>query len=359
MTDIIEQYKKVVIQIGTPYSTGTGFYLKKPNLIITNEHVVRDNKEVLIEGSGVPRQMVKVLFFDPKYDTAFLGAPQNAELPEIKLGENAAIREGDKVMAIGHPLGLNFTATQGIVSNTSQIENGIRYIQHDASLNPGNSGGPLINSKGEVIGINTYIISEGENLGFSLPAQYLSETLDEYLKNRNGKTGARCQVCSNLIFEDQLTDGHCPVCGSEITLPGMLEDYQPTGIAKTIENILDKCGHAVQLSRQGTNYWEISQGSAKIQITYHEQTGLICGDALLCSLPKKNIKPLYEFILRQNYTLQGMGFSIREQDIVLSLLILDLHLNEETGITLFRRLFEQADYFDNILIEKYGALSQR
>ena len=80
------------------------------------------------------------------------------------------------------------------------------------------------------------------------------------------------------------------------------------------------------------------------------------GDASLCSLPKENINPLYEYLLKQNYEIEGLTFSIKENDIVLSLLIYDRYLNMDTGMKLFKYLFEKADYYDNILVDKYGAI---
>ena len=128
MKDIIDLYRNVVIQIATPYSTGTGFYLKESNLIVTNEHVVRDNAEVVVDGGSFPKQLVKVVFIDPKYDLAFLAAPQNSELPDVHLGTNKLLSEGDSILAIGHPLGLKYSATNGIVSNTRHDIGGILYI---------------------------------------------------------------------------------------------------------------------------------------------------------------------------------------------------------------------------------------
>ena len=80
------------------------------------------------------------------------------------------------------------------------------------------------------------------------------------------------------------------------------------------------------------------------------------GDASLCLLPKENIKPLYEYLLKQNHEIEGLTFSIKENDIVLSLLIYDRYLNMDTGMKLFQHLFQKADDYDNILVEKYGAI---
>jgi len=356
MKEVIDLYRSVVIQIATPYSTGTGFYLKEAGLIVTNEHVVRDNKEVVIDGELFEKQLVRVIFLDPKYDLAFLEAPEETGVPEVQLAMKKKLAEGDQIIAIGHPFGLRYTATQGIVSNTMHEVSGLFYLQHDAALNPGNSGGPLVDKDGHVVGVNTFIMREGDNIGFSLPVLYLQETIEEF-SQASGRIGVRCSSCANLVFEDTVEqDNYCPFCGAKVQLPDQVEAYEPVGVSKTIEDMLDQAGHDVQLSRRGPNNWEILQGSAKINISYYEKTGLITGDAYLCLLPKENIKPLYEYLLRQNYEIEGLTFSIKGQDIILSLLIYDRYLNVDTGMKLFQHLFEKADYHDNVLVEKYGAI---
>ncbi len=355
MKDIIERYRKIVVQIATPYSTGTGFYLKKPNLVVTNEHVVRGNRQVVVEGKGFENHLSRVLYTDPKYDLAFLEAKEPFEAPEVPLGLGVKVKEGDRVVAIGHPFGLKFTATQGIVSNTLHQNGDITYYQHDAALNPGNSGGPLINEGGEVLGVNTFVIRDGDNIGFCLPVTYLDQSIREYRRKAGNPIAARCAACSNLVFEGENQDQFCPHCGAQLKLPSEEEEYEAVGVAKTIESILENLGYDIALARRGPNYWEVQKGSAKIKVTYNEETGLVIGDAFLCQLPRKNIKPIYEYLLRQNYRTENLTFSVKGQDIILSLLIYDRYLNAQTGQKLFNHLFETADKHDNILVEQFGA----
>lgn len=355
MKEVIEQYREVVIQIATPYSTGTGFYLKDYNLVVTNEHIVRDNREVILQGGDLEKRLARVLYIDQTYDLAFLEMPDGAGLPAVQLATGREVHQGDPIIAVGHPFGLKYSATQGIISNTLHKSGNVNYYQHDAALNPGNSGGPLINHAGEVVGVNTFIIQAGDNIGFSLPVNYLHETLEEFTKEQ-GRQGVRCHSCSNIVYENTVENGYCPHCGAKVQLPADIEPYEPIGIAKTIEELLARLGFSVQLSRRGPNNWEVLQGSARISVSYHEKTGLITGEAYLCVLPKENIKPLYEYLLRQNYEMEGLNFSIKNQDIILSLLIYDRYLNIDTGMTLFQHLFERSDYYDNILVEEYGAL---
>ncbi|MFM8451194.1 MAG: trypsin-like peptidase domain-containing protein [Haliscomenobacter sp.] len=357
MREIIDRFREILIEIATPYSTGTGFFLKQAGLIITNEHVVRDNREVVILGARFPKQLVEVLFTDSRYDLAFLAAPTDVAFPDIHLATAATWAEGDSVIAIGHPFGLKFTATRGIISNIRHDMDGILYIQHDAALNPGNSGGPLVNLQGEIIGINTFIIQDGNSLGFSLPCLEIERALADF-QAAGGGVSARCGSCSNLVTSAEARDGYCPHCGARTLLADQAVPYEPLGVAQTIEAMLQESGHAVALARRGPSNWEIHQGSARIHISYYEQTGLISGDAYLCRLPGANIQPLYEFLLRQNYETEGLTFSVDDQDIILSLILFDRYLNTASGLRLFQHLFERADYYDNILVEQYGALWQ-
>ncbi|MCC7507125.1 MAG: trypsin-like peptidase domain-containing protein [Saprospiraceae bacterium] len=354
--DFVDNYRDVIVQIATPNSTGTGFYLKNPGLIVTNHHVVEGNRKAIVEGARFKKQLARVLYADRKYDLAFLEGPGDhiADLPEVRLGIGKALRERDPVTALGHPFGLKFSVKTGVVSNTREMLNSIPYLHIDAALNPGNSGGPLVDNEGEIVGVNTFVIRDGDNIGFSLPVQFLSETLGEF-KAANTDNASRCTGCGNVVTTQTVDNQHCTFCGHRIQLPGNVEEYVPSGVSRTIEAIIAQTGHDVALSRGGPNAWEIRQGSARINIAYHDRTGLMTADAILCELPKTNIKPLYEYLLRENYAHEGITFSVHEQDIVLSLLIYDRYLNEESGLRLLQTIFEKADHYDNILVEQFGA----
>ena len=359
MKTIIEKYKDIVVQIGTPYSVGTGFYLKEEDIIVTNEHVIRDNREVTLDGRGFGRCTSKVLFIDPLYDLAFLEANDalREQANSVEINSSKKLVQGELVVAVGHPFGYEYTATQGIISNTNHVENNIGYIQHDAALNPGNSGGPLINEAGKVIGINNFIVKDGQSVGFSLPIHHLKTSIEEF-RTKENETAARCMTCSNIVFESNVKKDYCPHCGSKVTLPIKINDYEPSGISQTVESFITILGHDVKLCRMGPAHWIIKEGSARIKLYYNEKLGMIFGDAYLCYLPKQDISPIYHFLLKENNTLEGLCFSVPEnsKDIVLSLFIYDRYLNEQTGRELFFNLFKMADHYDNILIEKFGAV---
>jgi serine protease Do len=265
------------------------------------------------------------------------------------------VKDGDPVVAIGHPYGLNYTATQGSISRVDRVQQGIHYIQTDTAINPGNSGGPLVNGSGQVIGVNTFIIKGGDNLGFALPVAALKDALDQYLPVR-GEVAIRCPSCTTLVMATTLDSGeYCPSCGTKVDFPKADDGETPvSGIAKKIEDILEKLGSSAELARNGNNRWEVEEGSAKIRITYNPENYFIISDAHLCQLPKQNIGTLYTFLLQENYKLEGSLFSLNGDNIVLSSLMYDLDLSVEDGERAFKRLFEKADHYDKVLVEQYG-----
>ncbi|TND09175.1 MAG: peptidase S1 and S6 chymotrypsin/Hap [Bacteroidetes bacterium] len=355
--EIIEQYDKAIVQIATPTGTGTGFFLRDHNIIVTNRHVIDGNIDVVVSGKTFKKTLTQVLFRDPVHDLAFLRVPENIDLAHVRLAPRENLpRQGDTVVAIGHPYGLKYTATQGIVSKSDRVYNNVNYLQVDAAINPGNSGGPLINAEGQVVGVNTFIIANGDNLGFALPVKHLHETIEEYVP-KAGRNSMRCNSCSVIVAEDELDGEYCPNCGNKINENEYKpKPYLPAGVRKTIESILEKNGKDVRLTRIGANSWDIEEGSALIKIDYNTQNRFIYADATLCQLPKQNIAVIYEFLLRENYKLDGMLFSINGQNIMLSLLVFDDDLTVDTGSILFGNLFKMADHYDNILIEQHGAI---
>jgi serine protease Do len=354
---IIELYRPAIIQIATQTSTGTGFYVKEFDLIVTNEHVVGRNAEVTIAGRNFERRLGRVWYTDKKHDLAFLQPPEDVNIPEIKLGNYDDVKDGGVVVAIGHPFGLNYTATQGVISKADRVRDGIKYIQIDAAINPGNSGGPLVAKNGEVIGVNSFIIRGGDNLGFALPVSYLREALQLYVPYR-GEPSTRCHSCDTLVTASNIdATKYCPFCGTEVKLPQMPEkEAKPVGVAKTVEDILKELGKDVKLARDSVNNWTVKQGAAKIKINYNPDNFFVAGDAYLCLLPTETtaIKPLYQFLLEENHHLDGLVLSCVKQSIVLSCIMYDLDMTKEAGVAMFRNLFQKAEEYDKLLEEKFG-----
>ncbi len=169
-------------------SLGSGFIINKDGYILTNNHVVGDATEIKVKLSDGREFMAKVVGKDPPTDVALIRlekAPH--DLPTVALGDSDALEQGDFVLALGNPFGLAGSASFGMVSAKARsLQNGPfdDFIQTDAAINPGNSGGPLFNMKGEVVGINTAIVSPqiGQGIGFAVPISLAKQLLPQLEK---------------------------------------------------------------------------------------------------------------------------------------------------------------------------------
>ncbi|MBK6526272.1 MAG: trypsin-like peptidase domain-containing protein [Crocinitomicaceae bacterium] len=355
MKDIISSYQDIIVQIHTPGGSGSGFIVKDKNLIVTNRHVIFGHERVVIRGEKFTKTMADVLYTDPLNDIAFLRIPDGYENSGPVSISDQKVEAGERIIAIGHPLGLRFTATQGIVSKAERKFNNVDYIQVDAAINPGNSGGPLINERGEVVGVNTFIYRDGESLGFALPSVTLNEILREFATKSNNERSSKCPSCTNLLTKSSLQDGYCPHCGNQFDVKEFeATPYEPAGVSATIEGILVGIGKNVELSRVGKVGWDVENGSALVKISYNTNNRFIYCDATLGSLPKENIGKLYEYLLRENSTLESLTFSVDRQNIILGTIIFDDDLNAETGKSILDDLFKKADYYDHLLHEQFG-----
>lgn len=353
---ILETYIENIIQIMTPYGTGTGFLIDE--LIITNSHVVSGLKEVVVSAKKIKKVKAHVVYDDPYFDLAFIHL-ESLQVPKkpLKLATSAVV-DGDTTIAIGHPYGLNYSVTEGIVSRASRLQDDLEYIQTDTAINPGNSGGPLLNSKGNVVGVNTFIIQNANNLGFSLPYFYVQEALDTF-KACAQENIIKCTSCKNLIQEQTINNDYCSSCGVKMDVAKLRrKGYKPSGATKMIEDILDELKVDVTLARRSQASWRVDNETARIEINYYEN-GIIIGDSKLCGIPSTQIEKVYDFLLKENEKLSYLQFSINENSIYLSYLIIDSSLTLKEGKIALQRLFEYSNKYDDLLITKYNAIKQK
>jgi S1-C subfamily serine protease len=167
---VISEVVKGVVSVGTDKSMGTGFILTESGYVVTNEHVINGARRIEILTSDRKVIPAALVGYDTTRDVALLKVEGHFDALEL---ETHLPSVGNKVIAIGNPLGLAFTVTEGIVSALDRKgPNGQQeYIQTDVSLNPGNSGGPLINTQGKVVGMNNFKVGNAESLGFALEAK--------------------------------------------------------------------------------------------------------------------------------------------------------------------------------------------
>ena len=191
-------------------SLGSGFIINKNGTIVTNNHVINNAEDILVK-IGNKEYEAKVLGADPYSDLAVLKIDTKEKLIPVEFGNSDKARVGDWVVAIGNPFGLGGTVTSGIISARNRDINLTRYddfIQTDASINQGNSGGPLFNLNGDVIGINTAIIAPGRSgsigIGFAIPANAASNIINQLIKygeTKRGWLGVRIQEVTKEIAE--------------------------------------------------------------------------------------------------------------------------------------------------------------
>jgi serine protease Do len=191
-------------------SLGSGFIIDPSGIVVTNNHVIADADEVTVILNDGTRLKADIMGRDTKVDLALLKVKPEHPLPSVKFGDSDKLRLGEWVVAIGNPFSLGGTVTAGIVSarnrdiNSGPYDN---YIQTDAAINRGNSGGPLFNLEGEVIGINTAIISPSGGsigIGFAVPSKTATAVIDQlrqYGETRRGWLGVRIQQVTDDLAD--------------------------------------------------------------------------------------------------------------------------------------------------------------
>ena len=182
--ELVTTFAEGVVLVQTPGGLGSGFIVSPEGHCVTNYHVVEGETQVAVtifhrgekgEFKRVAIRNVKILALNPHFDLALLQIPkqEDMEFQPVYIAKDDSHREGEKVFAIGNPLGLERSVSEGIVSTRNRNMDGIVYIQTTTQINPGNSGGPLFNTKGEVVGVINMKLTFGEGLGFAIPVAYL------------------------------------------------------------------------------------------------------------------------------------------------------------------------------------------
>jgi S1-C subfamily serine protease len=173
---------------------GSGFLIHPKGYVLSNEHVIRNASEIRVMTQDGTDHVASVLATDPVYDLALLkiASPANSPFPFLPMGNSDDIRGGDHVVAVGNPLGFGHTVTTGVISHTGRslfeekdpAGRYVRYIQTDAAINPGSSGGPLITLTGSWVGLNTAQIANSQGIGFTVPSNQVIEFFGNVLEGR-------------------------------------------------------------------------------------------------------------------------------------------------------------------------------
>ena len=206
-------------EFGTPQerkssALGSGFIIDEKGIVVTNNHVIQNAEDIIVRVNGDKDYKAKVVGADPLSDIAVLQLETKDKFTPVRFGDSDKARIGDWVIAIGNPFGLGGTVTSGIISARNRSIGLSRYedyIQTDASINSGNSGGPLFDMNGDVIGINTAILGRNGSIGigFSIPAndaKIVIEQLIEFGETKRGWLGVRIQDVTQEIADVEKLD---------------------------------------------------------------------------------------------------------------------------------------------------------
>ena len=193
---------------------GSGFIIDSKGIVVTNNHVIKGAEDILVRVNGDKEYKAKIIGADPLSDIAVLQMETKDKFIPVKFGNSNKSRIGDWVIAIGNPFGLGGTVTSGIISARNRSIGLSRYedyIQTDASINQGNSGGPLFNMEGDVIGINTAILGQSGSIGigFAIPSNSAKKVIDqliEFGETKRGWLGVRIQYVTKEIAEVEKLD---------------------------------------------------------------------------------------------------------------------------------------------------------
>jgi len=288
----MDNIKNSIYKIITADGTGTGFKVADHDFLITNYHVISGSKLVAVEDHNKNRYLAQVVMVNPEVDLAFLNVSAlETKKGTIKLDGTKVVANRQKILINGFPFGMPFTVTEGIVSAVDQPMQGRNYVQTDAAVNPGNSGGPMLNEEGVLIGVTTSKFTEADNVGFGIKHTDVIKQINDY-KFDDVKYRVKCNSCDNFIVEET---EFCPSCGNNINV-SVFEEFEKSHFANFTEEALTELGVNPILCRAGRDYWEFYQGSARIRIFTVQNNNYLLATSPLVNLPKENLEELLSYV---------------------------------------------------------------
>ena len=305
-------------------SLGSGFIIKEDGIVITNNHVIANAEDILIR-VGDKEYNAEVIGADPYMDLAVLKMKTKDKFKPVSFGDSTKARVGDWVVAIGNPFGLGGTVTSGIISARNRQIGLTRYedfIQTDASINQGNSGGPLFNLKGEVIGVNTAIIAPGQSgsigIGFAIPANAASNVIDQLIKfgeTKRGWLGVRIQEVTKEIADvEKLKKPE----GALVASVGQNSPAYKAGI-KAGDIILEFDGKKINTMKKLPNVVASTEVGKSVELKIWRNKKLISKRLTLGRLEtSEEFKETKPKIVKKDVDIQSLKIAVRdlnEQDI--------------------------------------------
>lgn len=342
---------RLVYKVTHAGGSGSCFYLKSHDLFVTNYHVVSGFHEVAIHDNDRNPYLARVVLVNPALDIALMVADGDfSQLPELGLAADDALEIGGKVSVAGYPYGMPFTVTEGSVSSPKQLMDGKYYIQTDAAVNPGNSGGPIFNENNEVVGVTVSKFSNADNMGFGIRVEALRKLLEVVDDMDRSCFQVQCESCDGLIAGEE---DFCPSCGEKLP-EGIFAERQQSPLAVFCEQAIEEMGVNPVLARDGYDSWTFHKGSSEIRIFVYDNTYLFAVSPINL-LPKKDVEPVLDYMLSEDFTPYKMGIEGRQIYLAYRIHLSDLTEASEDEIR--RNLVNlalRADEMDNKMVERFG-----
>ena len=342
---------RAVFKITHSGGSGSCFYLKSHDLFVTNYHVVEGFHAVALHDKDRNPCLARVVMVNPALDIALLSADGDfSALPDIVLANDDTLTAGRRVSVAGYPFGMPFTVTEGTVSSPKQLIGGNYYVQTDAAVNPGNSGGPMLNDANELVGVTVSKFSNADNMGFGIRVEALRRVLDATGELDRTCFHVQCNSCEELIAEE---DEFCPSCGDRLS-KGVFEERKPSSLGLFIESAIREMGIEPVIARDGYDAWRFHKGSSEIRIFVYDETYLIATSPVNL-LPKKEVEKVLDYMLSEDLHPYKLTLSGREIFLVYRFHLSDLA--ESTQAEIRRNLVGlalRADEMDNYLVEQFG-----
>lgn len=347
------EINKLIYKVTHSDGSGSCFYLKQHDIFVTNYHVVAGYRTVAIHDNDRNPYEARVVAVNPELDLALLAVDADfSHLPHFELAADEDPAIGSKVRVAGYPFGMPFTITEGSLSSPRQLMDGKYYIQVDAPVNPGNSGGPIINDKGEVIGVTVskFASESADNMGFGVRIEALRQLLGAIGDLDRSEFHVQCDSCDELIGADE---EYCPSCGAQLD-ERVLAVHELSPLADFCETAIARMGINPVLARNGYNSWVFHRGSSEIRLFVYDRNYLFAVSPINL-LPKKNVEPVLDYMLDTDFYPYKMGVDGRQ-----IYLCYRIHLADITGDSAERildnivGLAAKADELDNKLVDDFG-----
>ncbi len=308
---------KLIVKVITSTGTGSGFYLKQEKIVVTNQHVISGSTKAVVEWPNRKRMLAPIVYADVGDDIAFLALEDDLDVPNADLKHEISVRTGMKAIVLGFPLGRPMSMTEGIVSATNQVLSGKEYIQTDAAVNPGNSGGPLVDEDGHILGITSCKFDKAENISFAIPLIKLHQALKNFEGNTSRTYCVKCSACTQLFFEKTI---YCPRCGQKVNTEEYFTLAPLSSLALFTEEALRQANFDPEICRNGYEQWQLYNQQALVNIFVSDKRYLLTTSPIT-TIPEEKLADFYLYIFSNPVKPSSINVDFANSQVIVNSLI--------------------------------------